>query len=169
MTRHDFLVKWGVYALALLPVWLLETYVFARLPLFGVRPMLLPLAVAAVSVLEGAAAGAGFGLGVGALAVACGGAEAWQILVMMAAGLGTGLLSQYLLRQDLLGCLLCSALNLAAVDGVRIVVRLLAGSAGLEPMLRLAGAELLCSLLFVFPVYGIFLWVFRRVPKSTHF
>ena len=51
MTRHDFLVKWGVYALALLPVWLLETYVFARLPLFGVRPMLLPLAVAAVAVL----------------------------------------------------------------------------------------------------------------------
>ena len=162
-------MKWGVYVLALLPVWLLETYVFARLPLFGVRPMLLPLAVAAVSVLEGAAAGAGFGLGVGALAVACGGAEAWQILVMMAAGLGTGLLSQYLLRQDLLGCLLCSALNLAAVDGVRIGLRLLAGSAGLEPMLRLAGAELLCSLLFVFPVYGIFLWVFRRVPKSTHF
>lgn len=169
MTRHDFLVKWGVYALALLPVWLLETYVFARLPLFGVRPMLLPLAVAAVAVLEGAAAGAGFGLGVGALAVACGGGEAWQILVMMAAGLGTGLLSQYLLRQDLLGCLLCSALNLAAVDGVRIGLRLLAGSAGLEPMLRLAGAELLCSLPFVIPVYGIFLWVFRRVPKSTHF
>lgn len=169
MTRHDFLVKWGVYVLALLPVWLLETYVFARLPLFGVRPMLLPLAVAAVAVLEGAAAGAGFGLGVGALAVACGGGEAWQILVMMAAGLGTGLLSQYLLRQDLLGCLLCSALNLAAVDGVRIGLRLLAGSAGLEPMLRLAGAELLCSLPFVIPVYGIFLWVFRRVPKSTHF
>ena len=34
-------------------------------------------------------------------------------------------------------------------------------------MLGLAGREILWSLVFVFPVYALFLWVFRRVPKKT--
>ena len=62
MTRQDFLIKWGVYALALVPVWFLELFVLNRFPLFGVAPMLLPLAAVCVAVLEGTTAGAGFGL-----------------------------------------------------------------------------------------------------------
>ena len=34
-------------------------------------------------------------------------------------------------------------------------------------MLALAGQEILLSLIFVFPVYALFLWVYRRVPKKT--
>ena len=34
-------------------------------------------------------------------------------------------------------------------------------------MLSLAGREILLSLIFVFPVYALFLWVYRRVPKKT--
>ena len=55
------MIKWGVYTLALLPVWFLEAYVLSRVPLWGVSPMLLPLAAVAVAVLEGASGGAGFG------------------------------------------------------------------------------------------------------------
>ena len=47
MTRQDFFIKWGVYALALLPVWFCELYLLNRFPLFGVSPMLLPLAAMA--------------------------------------------------------------------------------------------------------------------------
>ena len=71
MTRSDFIIKWGVYTLALVPVWILELYVLSRYPLFGVKPMLLPLAVVAVAVLEGSTAGGGFGLFVGVLCDAC--------------------------------------------------------------------------------------------------
>mgnify|MGYP000712518133 CR=1 FL=1 len=53
MTRRDQIHKWFVYALALIPVWLLDEFVLNRIPLFGVIPMLLPLAVVAVAVLEG--------------------------------------------------------------------------------------------------------------------
>ena len=45
--------------------------------------------------------------------------------------------------------------------------RLLAGRGELAAMLGLAGREILWSLVFVFPVYALFLWVFRRVPKKT--
>ena len=55
------MIKWGVYTLALLPVWFLEAFVLPRYPLFGVSPMLLPLAVVVVGVLGGAAGGAGGG------------------------------------------------------------------------------------------------------------
>ena len=33
--------------------------------------------------------------------------------------------------------------------------------------LGVAGPEILWSMVFVFPVYALFLWVFRRVPKKT--
>lgn len=65
MTRRDLIHKWFVYALGLLPLWLLDDYILPRYPLFGVTPMLLPVAAAAVAVLEGAYAGAGFGMAVG--------------------------------------------------------------------------------------------------------
>ena len=37
MTRSDFMIKWGVYALAILPIWFLEVYVLNRLPVLGVQ------------------------------------------------------------------------------------------------------------------------------------
>ena len=33
MTRNDFLIKWGVYALAILPVWWCELFLLNRFPL----------------------------------------------------------------------------------------------------------------------------------------
>ena len=167
MTRQDFLIKWAVYALALLPVWFCQAFVLNRLPL-GLTPALLPLAAVAVAVLEGAVAGAGFGLGVGILCDAVYfGTDGTMTLRLCVAGMAAGALAQYLLRQNLVGCLLCSLLALAAMDGVRIAVRLLRGSRELGAMLSLAGQEILLSLIFVFPVYALFLWVYHRVPKKT--
>lgn len=168
MTRKDFTIKWLAYALALLPVWFLETYLLSAFPLFGVKPMLLPLAAMAVATLEGGAAGAGFGLGVGILfdAVVPGGVPGVATFLMALLGLGAGLLAKYALRQDLIGCFICSFLALAALDAVRVTGRLAAGIP-LEPMLRVAWKEIVWSLCFVPGVYLLFRWVFRRVPKAT--
>ena len=168
MTRQDFFIKWGVYALALLPVWFCEVYILNRFPLFGVAPMLLPLAAIAVAVLEGTVAGAGFGLGVGILCDAVYfNPDGAMTLGLCLLGFGAGALAQYVLRQNLLGCLLCSLLALVCIDAVRILSRLLAGTATLPTMLSLAGREIAWSMVFIFPVYALFLWVFHRVPKKT--
>ena len=37
----------------------------------------------------------------------------------------------------------------------------------LDALLGVALPEVFVSLLFVFPVYALFLWVFKRVPKKT--
>lgn len=168
MTTKDFTVKWLAYALALLPLWFLEAYLLSRYPLYGVKPMLLPLCAIAVATLEGATAGTGFALGVGLLFDAMDpGVPGVMIFIMALLGLGAGLLAQYVLRQDLVGCFLCSALALVVLDVLRVARRLLMGAAPLRPMLELAGKEILWSLCFVPLVYLVFRWIFRRVPKAT--
>ena len=118
MTRQDLIHKWAVYALALLPVWLLDSCILPRFPLFGVTPMLLPLALTAVAVLEGSGAGGGFGLAVGLVwtlsyPLGWGG----TVLGMTLAGAAIGGVSQYVLSQSLPGCMLCGAGLLAVLDG----------------------------------------------------
>lgn len=168
MTTKDFVIKWLAYALALVLVWLLEAYLLSALPLFGVKPMLLPLCAVATAVLEGAAGGAGFGLAVGILFDATHpGLPGVNILLMALLGLGLGLLAQYILRQDLVGCLICSVLALVAIDALRIFWRSLFSAAPLSGMLTLAGKEIGWSMCFSPLVYLIFRWVFNRVPKAT--
>ena len=168
MTRRALVHKWSFYALALLVVWVLDAYVLPRYPVFGLSPMLLPLAAIAVAVLEGTVAGAGFGLGVGILCDAVyfnpDGAMTVGLCLL---GVGAGALSQYVVRQNLVGCLLCSLLALVCIDGVRVLANLLTGAAALPVLLSLAGREIAWSMVFVLPVYALFLWVFRRVPKKT--
>ena len=50
MTTRDQVHKWFFYALGLVPIWVLDAFVLNRIAPFGVIPMLLPLAVAAVAV-----------------------------------------------------------------------------------------------------------------------
>lgn len=169
MTTRDFGIKWLAYSLALLPVWLLELFVLSRYPLLGVKPMLLPLAAVAVAALEGPVGGAGFGIAAGILFDASAGLSGLGVALLTAIGLGAGLLARYVLRQNLLGCFLCSVLALLFLDVFRILPRLLLEVAPIQVLLNLAGREMLWSLCFVPPVYLIFRWVFDRVPKATVF
>ena len=168
MTTRDFCVKWGAYGLAVLPVWFLEIFILGRIPFPGACPMLLPMAAVAVAVLEGGVAGAGFGLAVGILcdAVYFGAAGAWTIGLALL-GAGAGVAARYGLRQNLAGCLLCSLVGLLFIDGLRVLVRLMAGIAPLPVLAAVALPEIFWSMLFVFPIYALFLWVFNRVPKRT--
>ena len=122
MTRRDQIYKWCIYALGLFPIWVLDAFVLSRYPLLGITPTLLPLAVSAVAV--GALPGSGFGLAVGLLwTLAYPGSSSLLVFGMALAGFLVGIVSQYALNQNFLGCLICSA----AVLAVQEVVRLLAG------------------------------------------
>ena len=164
MTRGDFLFKWFWYAMAVLPVWLAEDLIFSRFPLFGVSPVLLPLAVVAVAVLEGPVAGAGFGLGVGLLwSAVLTGPGPLSVAGLALAGAVTGGLAQYVLKQTYPGCLICSAGVLGILDLGRMARRLMDGTAGLGAALAVAGPEIIVSLLFVAPVYLLFRKVYSKV------
>ena len=167
MTRRDLIHKWLVYALGLLPVWLLDAYILPRVPLWGTVPMLLPLAAAAVAVLEGAYAGTGFGMAVGLLwELAYPGGFGGMVFFLALAGMAMGAVSQYALSQSFPGCLICSAGVLALLDFLRVARGLFTGSATLTALLQTAVPEFLWSLAWTPLVYLIFHAVYRRVGGS---
>lgn len=164
MTKQAWLHKWFSYALWLLPVWWLDAYVLSRWPVFGATPALLPVAVTAVAVLEGASGGAGFGFGAGLLwATAYPGSHGIRVLLLMLVGLFSGVLAQYALAQSLLGCLLCSVVALGAVELAHIAQDLFFLRAQPGSALLAAAPQLLWTLCWVPVVYGIFSRVFARV------
>ena len=164
MTRRNLIHKWTVYALALVPVWLLDACILPRWPVLGVIPTLLPLAAVAVAVLEGGLAGAGFGMGTGLLwALAYPGGFGFRVFLLALAGMAAGILSRYVLSQSLFGCLICSAGVLAALGGGHVLRLLAAGTAPLPVLLQVAVPEWLVSLAWSPAVYLIFRAVYRKV------
>ena len=164
MTRRDVIHKWLVYSLGLLPVWLLDAYILPRCPLFGVVPMLLPLAVAAVAVLEGAYAGTGFGLGVGLLwELAYPGGFGGSVFFLALAGMAMGAVSQYALSQSFLGCLICSVGVLGLLDCLRVARMLFINAADLSDLLQVAVPEFLWSLVWTPLVWLLFRAIYNRV------
>lgn len=164
MTKQAWLQKWFCYALWLLPVWWLDAFVLSRWPVFGATPALLPIAVTAVAVLEGASGGAGFGFATGLLwATAYPGGHGSRVFLLTLIGLFTGALAQYALSQSLFGCLLCSAVALAVVELVHIAEDLFFLRALPGPALLAALPQLLWTLCWVPVVYGIFSRAFDRV------
>lgn len=167
MTRQDFILKWLFYALATLPVWWLDAFVLNRVPLFGVIPMLLPVAAVAVAVQEGAVGGAGFGLAIGVLCdgIYYGGHGAMTLgLCLLCWGMGA--LCQYVLSPNFGGCVLCAALVLTAIDAGRVFLGLFTQLAPLPALLRVAVPEVLWSLVFVCPLYAWYRWVRKKIGKT---
>lgn len=163
MTRRDFIHKWAVYALGLLPVWVLDAYILPRYPLYGTIPMLLPLAVAAVSVLEGAYSGTGFGMAVGLLwELAYPGGLGGLVFVMAFSGMIMGGVSQYALSQSFAGCLICSAGVLGLIEVMRVGQRLFVNAADLSELLQVAVPEFFWSLAWTLPVWLLFRTIHRK-------
>jgi len=167
MSRRDLFFKWSVYALGLLLVWMVDFHILPFLPTLGISPMLLPVAVAVVAVLEGSRGGAGFGMGVGlAWELLYPGGSGGLVIAMALAGMLAGSISQFALRRSFLGSLLCSALILVLLDGCRVLGGLLNGLAPLGSMLPLALGEIALSLLWPPLIYLLFSRIYRRVGGS---
>lgn len=168
MTRRDFILKWLLYTVALLPVLVLDLYIMPRLPIFGIIPSLLPMAAVTVAILEGPVAGTGFGLFVGILYDALiPGLPGAMIVGLTLLGGAAGTASRYGVHKNMLGCLACCAGALGIINIVRIFYHLLRGTASLWNLLAVAVPEILISLVFLPLIYGIFLWVYRRVPQIS--
>ena len=160
MTRQDFIKKWLIYGLVLLLTALLQRQLFGRLRLFGVTPVLLPLAVMALASLEGAAGGAGFGIAAGAVSMYLDGSGAWAVLLLCLCGAVTGLLAQYALSRSFFGYLLCCLGTLALRGGWNVLSRL--RLAPLPVLMGVAWPELLCTMLLSPLVYVMFRFFYHR-------
>lgn len=164
MTTRDQVHKWLLYALALALVWFAESQLLWRFPVFGVIPVLLPLAAVAAAFWEGARCGAVFGLCVGVLADAVyPGTPGGMTLGLCLLGFVVGAASQYGIRQAFLGYLLCSGASMAALELAKVAGHLLSRTGALEALGRVALKEGLWSLCFTVLIYPLFKLVFDKV------
>jgi len=160
---NDTLKKWLLYTMAgLLPVWLLDTVLLPRFDL-GVTPVLLPLCVVAVAVLEGAFPGAQFGLIAGLVwALTYAGAPTGRIPLLTLVGMLSGVVSQYALRRSLSGCLLCAAGAMAVLEVLNILGGLITDLATLGPLVLVAGQEFIVTLICAPVIYWLFYKLYRK-------
>ena len=164
MTTRDQLLKWLCYALGALPIWLAETQILNRVPLFGVIPVLLPLAAVAVALWEGARYGAGFGLCLGIIADATyPGAPGGMTLGLCLLGFVTGVVSQYGVRQTFVGYALCAGVGMGLLELGRIAWCLLSQLGPLPAVGLVAVKEGLWSLCFIPLIYPLFKLIYQMV------
>ncbi len=164
MTTRDQVHKWLIYALGLLAVWAAEALVLWRFPMFGVIPVLLPLAAVAVAFWEGARRGAVFGLCVGVLADAIyPGTPGGMTLGLCLMGFCVGAIRQYGIRQTFLGYLLCAAVAMAALELFRVLGLLLIQLGSPEALAWVALKEGLWSLCFTIAIYPLFKLIYDKV------
>ena len=160
---NDTLKKWLLYLLGgLLPVWLMDTVFLPRLDL-AVAPVLLPMCVVAVAVLEGTFPGAQFGLVTGAVwALTYAGAPSGRIALLTLVAVLSGVVSQYALRQSLSGCMLCAAGTMGVLGVLNVLNGLINDLAPVGPLVLLAMEEFFVTLLCAPLVYLLFYRLYRK-------
>ena len=160
---NDTLKKWLLYlGGGLIPVWLLDTVFLPRFDL-SVAPVLLPVCVVAVAVLEGAFPGAQFGLIAGLVwALTYAGGVTGRIPLLTLAGMLSGVVSQYALRRSLSGCMLCAAGVMALLEVLNILGGLVNDLATLGPLLLLAMEEFVVTLACTPLIYLLFYVLYRK-------
>ena len=151
MTRRDIIIKWIAYLLALWLTAMVNYYVLPSLPI--PLPLLLPVLAVAGGTLEGAPFGTLYGMACGAALSGLSGRSALCIAALSVFGWIAGLIAQSVLRRDVWGHLICSGVMLVLWEGWEVGVRLLRHVAPPEVLLRVGASELLCSLIFILPVY----------------
>ena len=153
MTRHDITLKWIAYLIALWLVAVVNYYVLGPLPIS--LPLMLPILAVAGGTLEDAPFGAIYGAACGAVMSGLGHLGPGCIASVSAIGWISGLTTQYLLRQDVWGHLICSAITALVWELWTVGTRFLSHTAAPEVLLRVAVPELLWTLALILPVYWV--------------
>lgn len=168
MTYDKYLVKWSAYSGVLLLVYIVQFNVVGYIPFYSTSPLVFPLCAVMIGYFEGQMAGVTWGLVVGILCDAAfyDGSGRWTIGLALI-GLLVGAASRYGLHQSLLGAFLSTLVGLVLVELGRVAGFAFQGTIDLAPVLTAALWEIVWSLVLSVPLYGLFHWVYSRVPKST--
>ena len=167
MTTKDQVRKWLCYALGVFPIWLAETQILNRVPLFGVIPVLLPLAAVAVGLWEGARDGALFGLCLGVIADATyPGTPGGMIFGLSLLGYLTGTMCQYGVRQTFVGYAMCAGVSMGLMELARVSWSLFTHLGPLDAVILVALKEGLWSLCFLPLIYPLFKFICSKVGSG---
>lgn len=169
MTERRNLMKWVAYTVAFFIVYFFSAGVFPRFPLYGAVPNMIPVAVVYFAIWEGGLPASVYGLCLGLFqCLAQNGDGASLIFLGAAIGMLFGLVNGKRLRHRLPVSLLCALGGLLLVEAVQVLGLWLFGSASLSTLVRIAGAELVYSLVLALPAYPLFRFVARHFDEHYY-
>lgn len=155
-----------IHVLVLMVLYILQGMVFSRLRIFGIAPLILPLAVIGVGLFEGPTWGGVIGLLAGVLSdTALFGAPVLFTILLTAIGMGVGLASSYLLSRGFPSFFLCSIAALSVIAFFQMFGLLVYLHESPLALLRVAILQTTYSLFFVVPIYYLTRYLGRRAAR----
>jgi len=152
--KFSFLVGILLHVPLLLLAYILQDMIFVKLDIFGVKPLILPLAAVAVGLFEGSTRGGIFGLIAGIVCDASLGEPAVLFTVLLTVcGVAVGLLGEHLLAKGFPSFLLCSAGCILLCTLFQAVSHITPGLASLATLVMTGIIQVIYSLLFTIPIY----------------
>lgn len=159
------LIKVIKYTVMLLVLFVLQSMVFSRLRIMGIAPLILPVAVVAVALLEDATWSGAFGIAAGVFCdVSYSESMVFFTVLLPIMGIALGLLSEYFLTRGLLSYLLCCVLSLAAIAFFQMFAFLVFQDVNPQALLKTALLQSLYSLILAVPVYYFAKFAGRKGP-----
>lgn len=154
--KYATAIKLLILSPYLILIYILQSTVFTSLTLFGVKPMLLPVAAVGIAIFRGRTEGGVFGLFAGIFMDMAYDQPTIEFTVILTlTGLLLGALSDTVLVRSFPSYFVCSALQLVICSACQILVMTVTASIPVALMLPTAIRQILYSLILSLPFYYV--------------
>ncbi len=162
--KRKILISLLLHAPFLLVLYFLQTTLFSSPVLFGVKPLLLPLAVIGVSLFEGPQKGGIFGIFAGILCDLSFNQPPIQFtLLMPLIGISAGIVCDTILARGFPSYVVITAVSIGVISFFQMFELLFFGGASFGPLFATAIQQVFCSLIFTIPIYYVSRAIGRRL------
>jgi len=155
-TKFHIVLRGMGYSVLLVICFILQDSVFSNFPIFGVKPIIMPVCCAAIALAEGMERGGGFGLACGVLCdIAMGSPPIGFTLLLTFLGLGIGWLGDRLMGRNIVTLFIFALGALLICAFFQIFNLLVFGGAPFGALMKIVFGQTVYSLVFVIPLAGI--------------
>jgi rod shape-determining protein MreD len=164
MAKYKLPVIFLVHIIFLFTIYVLQSMVFTYIPINGIVPLLLPVAVAGIAVFEGASRGGGYGLLAGMLCdISFNQPIAEMTVFLTLVGITIGALSETIMAKGFPSFFICCLSTLILTSFVQMFSLLFFDRIDVSVLLETAYKQTAYSMIFTFPIY----FVVRALGRRT--
>lgn len=148
-------------------VYILQSMVFTYIPIGGVYPVLLPIAVVGIATFEGSSRGGGYGLLAGMLCdVSFNQPVSVMTVVLTAVGIVVGVLSETIMARGFPTYFLCCAGVLVLTSFISMFSLVFFANVEFSALIRTGVMQAFYSIIFSLPIYPVVRTLGRKVSSE---
>jgi rod shape-determining protein MreD len=155
------------HILFIIIVYILQSMIFTYIPIGGVYPVLLPIAVVGIATFEGSFRGGGYGLLAGMLCdVSFNQPAAVMTVALTAVGIVVGVLSETIMARGFPTYFLCCIAVLVLTSFISMFSLVFFANVEFSALLQTGVLQGLYSLIFALPIYPVVRLLGRKVSTE---